>query len=403
MAGESLKAQASRDMIAGVSPSGAESAQSFETKSMEAPLDPPSLATAFFENKIDPPVNPAPLRTNRLATEFGRYRLQSVLGRGGMGEVYLAYDTTLRRNVALKAPRLADDSPVHRDRFFREARSAAALHHPNICPVHDVGEFEGQLYLTMAYIDGEALSAHVRRKGLLPIDDAVDLVSKVARAMQHAHECGLLHRDLKPGNILLTKNREPVVTDFGLAFRFDNETGERLTETGIVVGTPTYMPPEQINSRALGPASDVYSLGVVLYELLTGKVPFEGSFGKLIAQIETAPPEPPSRLQRQIDPALEAICLKALATQPAERFADMAASAQALEDYAETKCKTALADEATAALRRQVRRRVAAVVGIALVSAAAATTAAVLWARRGDREIAPVPEMQLTDAERLFD
>jgi hypothetical protein len=391
-----------RPSSAAVSPS-AESAQSLDTKGFDAPPERQSVATAFFENQQESKPASATERVAALASNFGRYRLQSVLGRGGMGEVYLAYDTTLRRNVALKAPRLVEDSPVHRDRFFREARSAAALHHPNICPLHDVGEFEGQLYLTMAYIDGEALSAHVRRRGLLPIDDAVELVRKVARAMQHAHECGLLHRDLKPGNILLTKKGEPVVTDFGLAFRFDSESGERLTETGIVVGTPTYMPPEQINSRTLGPASDVYSLGVVLYELLTGKLPFEGSFGTLIAQIETAAPEPPSRLQRQIDPALEAICLKALAKQPAGRFADMAAFAQALEDYEETKCKKALADEATAGLRRQVRRRVAAVVSVALVAAAAATTAAVLWARRGDRDIAPVPEMQLTDADRLFD
>ncbi|MCI0375974.1 MAG: serine/threonine protein kinase, partial [Gemmataceae bacterium] len=333
------------------------------------------------------------------ARTFGRYEIQGVLGKGGMGEVYLAYDTVLLRTVALKAPRLAEDAPVQRERFLREARAAAALHHPNICPLHDVGEADGQVFLTMAHIDGAPLSTVIRTQGAMDPDRAVTLIHKVALAMHHAHERGLLHRDLKPGNILLTKSGEPSVTDFGLAFRFDADTSNRLTETGLVVGTPTYMPPEQVNGQALGPTADVYSLGVVMYELLAGKPPFAGTLGKVIAQIESAPPPPLCQLQPSIDPALEAICSKALAKLPAERYPDMAAFAQALDQYAEEKRARLLAEEATRAMRRRVRW----LVGTAVLAVAATVTAAVLLVRRPDRDIAAVPEMHLTDAERLFD
>jgi hypothetical protein len=397
-------------------PAAAESEQNFDTRGPDVPMEPDvpieknSFTTKYFENFPDEKKNEPVYRKQPLAKSFGRYQLQSVLGRGGMGEVYLAYDTVLLRNVALKAPRLADASPAHRERFNREAIAAGALHHPNICPLHDFGDVDGQLYFTMAYVDGEPLSAFLKKNGPLDADHAVRLVHKVALAMHHAHEHGVLHRDLKPGNILLTKKGEPIVTDFGLAFKFDAETSNRLTETGLVVGTPTYMPPEQINGQPLGPTADVYSLGVVFYELLTGKPPFEGSLGKLIAQIENSSPEPPSQVRSlrepqrgELDEELEKICLKAIAKSPSDRFPNMAVFAEALDRYAEEKRARFVADQAIVAMRRKVRRRVAILVSVMALALAATISAAVIWVRQADRDIVPVPEMQPTDADRLFE
>jgi serine/threonine protein kinase len=275
---------------------------------------------------------PAPAPTETQKT-FGRYQLQRLLGQGGMGAVYLAQDTVLHRTVALKLPRFAPDDPDMRVRFLREARSAAVLSHPAICPVFDVGEVDGQPYLTMAYIEGASLAQQLREHGPLPPRAAAMLVRTVARGMQDAHQQSILHRDLKPSNIQMNARGEPVVMDFGLALRYDAPANERLTQHGWVLGTPMYMPPEQIRGEALGPAADVYSLGVVLYELLTGRVPFQGTFGQVLTQVECNPPPALDKLCPGLDPALEAICLKALAKQPEDRFASMHAFAEALDDY----------------------------------------------------------------------
>ena len=270
---------------------------------------------------------------------FGRYQVERLLGRGGMGEVFLAQDTLLHRAVALKIPRLAEGRPDQRERFLGEARAAAGLAHANICPVYDVGEIDGRPYLTMAYINGPSLSVRLKETGPFAAQEAARLVGDIARAMQHAHEQGILHRDLKPANIMLNPAGQPMVMDFGLAFKLDQiDTGERLTEQGLVVGTPAYMPPEQINSQPLGPTADVYSLGMVLYELLTGRVAFQGPLGKVVAQVESTPPPPPSqflpREERMLATTsmLEAICLKALAKKPQDRFASMSELATALTD-----------------------------------------------------------------------
>lgn len=334
---------------------------------------------------------------------FGRYQLIRLLGQGGMGAVHLAHDSLLQREVALKIPRFADDAPIHRERFLREARSAALLTHPNICPVYDVGEIDGQPYLTMAYVEGLSLAERLR-EGPLDPHEAARLVAAVAQAMQHAHEHGILHRDLKPGNVLLNRAGEPVVMDFGLAFRFDADTSERLTEQGLVVGTPAYMPPEQVNGQALGPAADIYGLGVVLYQLLTGKLPFEGPLGKLLAQIESAAPPPPSQHRPGLEPALEAICLRALAKRPADRFQDMAEFAQALDDYLRGKATlTHLA--APTMLFRPPRKRwpMVATVALAVLLLAGAGIAAVLWLRQGEREIAPVAPIVRSDFDRVYE
>jgi serine/threonine protein kinase len=264
---------------------------------------------------------------------LGRYRLERLLGQGGMGAVYQAFDTQLGRMVALKIPFLAGKSAdATRRRFLREAQSAAALSHPNICPVHDIGEIEGVPYLTMAFLDGRSLARHLGGK---PIDvrEAVVLTRKIALALNEAHSKGVIHRDLKPANIMLDGRGEPVVMDFGLARRADSVL--QLTQQGEMMGTPAYMPPEQINGdvATMGPACDVWSLGMMLYEMLTGRLPFTGDLFALLAQITADAPAPPSRYRAGLDPRLDAVCLRAMAKSPADRWPSMKAFAEALNPF----------------------------------------------------------------------
>jgi serine/threonine protein kinase len=272
-----------------------------------------------------------------LPRPFGRYRLLKRLGEGGMGSVYLAEDTALVRRVALKIPLFgpADDAEG-RERFFREARAAATLDHPYLCPVYDVGEIDGQLYLTMAYIEGKSLAESLRGEGLPPRQVAA-LVGKLAVALEAAHAKGVIHRDLKPANVMIKETghrREPVIVDFGLARREDAGEGH-VTRTGQILGTLDYMAPEQIrgDQNAIGPACDIYALGVILYELLTGRRPFIGSGLAVAGQILTQDPLPPSEHRPGIDPRMEAICLKAMAKKIEDRYASMGAMAAALTDF----------------------------------------------------------------------
>jgi hypothetical protein len=280
---------------------------------------------------LSPPPD-LPAIPQQLPAEFGRYRLVKLLGRGGMGAVFLAEDSQLGRTVALKMPRLEGSPPGLIERFRREARIAATFHHPNLCPVYDFGQINGLYYLTMPLLRGEPLSAVLRREGRLAPPRAALLAARLARAVQAAHAAGVLHRDLKPGNVMIDEQGEPVVLDFGLAYR-PATADTRLTVAGGIVGTAAYLPPEQVGGAAdaLGPACDVYGLGAVLYELLTGRPPFEGSVGEILRQVLSQEPEPPSRIVRGLDPVLEGVCLKALAKDPAARFASMDAFAQALE------------------------------------------------------------------------
>src|SRR5262249_52410095 len=278
---------------------------------------------------------PALSATTGLPERIGRYRIERLLGKGGMGCVYLAHDTLIDRPVALKVPHLGlADNPALLERFYREARSAGRLQHPHICPVYDVNESDGVHHLCMAYIEGKPLSAQTGDFARRSPREAAALVRTIALALEEAHRQGVIHRDLKPANIMINRRGEPVVMDFGLAREVRTGPTEQSHE-GTILGTPTYMPPEQARGdvAAMGPGSDIYSLGVILYELLTGEIPFKGAALEVMAMRLRDDPPPPSKLRSDIDPHLEAVCLKALAKEPCRRFLSMAEFAQALDDY----------------------------------------------------------------------
>jgi class 3 adenylate cyclase/predicted Ser/Thr protein kinase len=300
------------------------------TRKTPSPSD-PRLVGPLSTYEIVGPSRPHVL----LPPEFGRYRIDKMLGTGGMGAVYLAQDTQLDRPVALKVPHFpAGPTPQAVERFYQEARAAALLHHPHICPVFDVGSIGEIHYLTMAYIEGQTLAEWLRQSHPLPVRKVVELIQLAARALEEAHLRGVIHRDLKPANIMIDRRGEPVVMDFGLARRLD--LGDlRLTQQGQLMGTPAYMSPEQVNGgvEQTGPASDIYSLGVVLYELLTGRLPFMGPLSAVLAQIAHEEPRPPSQVRADLDRRIDGICRKALAKEPARRFPTMAALADVLTDY----------------------------------------------------------------------
>jgi serine/threonine protein kinase len=277
-----------------------------------------------------------------LPRRFGRYRVLEELGQGAMGTVYLVRDTQLRRHVALKVPHIrSGDADATQDRrvlgrFYREAHAAAILRHPNLCPVYDVGQIKGVPYLTMAYVNGTPLSRYISRDRPLSPRWVAVLVRKLALALQTAHDKGVIHRDLKPSNVMICARSEPMILDFGLAWRLDCcDSNERITKIGMVLGTPAYMSPEQLSGRVeeLGPRCDVYSLGVVLYELLTGRCPFEGPEAVVLGQVLFIEPERPSIHRPDVDPLLEAICQKAMAKRDNERYAKMKEMAADLGMY----------------------------------------------------------------------
>ncbi|MHC4876594.1 MAG: protein kinase domain-containing protein [Planctomycetota bacterium] len=267
-----------------------------------------------------------------LTERFGRYLVLRLLGKGGMGSVYLAHDQELDRRVAIKFPEF-DDRPdvaaVAIERFRREARSMATVQHPNICPIYDVGQHDGRHYLTMAYVDGQSLTAAA---GSLSHDEIMRIVKTTAFALDAAHAAGVVHRDLKPANIMLDTRGEPIVMDFGLASR-DSVSESGITHSGLIIGSPAYMAPEQVEAlhEKVGPRTDVYALGVILYQLLTGRRPFEGKGLSVLGQIASGTrPKPPSGFT-DVNPCLEAICLKAMAYRIEDRYASAAELAAALD------------------------------------------------------------------------
>ncbi|MHC4178529.1 MAG: protein kinase domain-containing protein, partial [Planctomycetota bacterium] len=303
-----------------------------------------------------------------LPRKLGRYQLLEELGRGGMGTVYLAEDTQLDRQVAIKIPHFrtvaqgdSTESPSFVERFYREAQAAAKIRHTNLCPVYDVGEIDGFAYLSMAYVRGKSLAKSIRGKVRFSQPAAAQIVRKLALAVQEAHAHGVVHRDIKPSNVIIAEDGEPILTDFGLARRVEADEA-KLTHCGVIVGTPAYMAPEQVDAdpEAVGPCSDIYSLGVVLYELLTGEVPFRGSLLSVVSQIGKDRPDPPSLRREGLDPRLEAICMKAMAKERADRYQSAQEMATALDRYLQD-----LPEETAHGPRR---RRLAWIAGVAVVA-----------------------------------
>ncbi len=274
---------------------------------------------------------PSPTGEVDLPNPFGRYRIDRRLGAGGMGAVYLAYDTHLDRTVALKVPHRQDaqDAEV-RGRFLREARALAQFHHPNFCPIFDAGEVDGIPYLTMRYIEGRTLSVGQ------PWDqrEAAELARRLAVALAALHAKGIIHRDLKPANVMVEDGGGLILMDFGLARRLEGGIDPTITRANAILGTPSYMSPEQARGKAVDHRSDVYSLGVILYQLLTGRLPFVAdTVLAVLVLIATEDPEPPSTLRPGLDPRLEAICRKSMAKKPDDRHASMEKFAGALAAF----------------------------------------------------------------------
>jgi serine/threonine protein kinase len=269
-----------------------------------------------------------------IGKSIGRYHILEQLGLGGMAIVYKAYDTRLEREVAIKIIRKdAFPAEVHErvlKRFEREAKSLAKMSHANIVKVHDFGDYDGAPYLVMELLTGGTLKAFTGQP--MPYQEAACLLEPIARALAYAHQQGVLHRDVKPANILIAENGEPILTDFGIAKLLENEEGQTLTGTGFGVGTPEYMAPEQGLGKEIDGRADIYGLGIVFYELVTGRKPYlaDTPFAVLLKQVNDPLPRP-KELNPNLISTVENVLLKALAKNPSDRFHSMNEFAQVLE------------------------------------------------------------------------
>jgi serine/threonine-protein kinase len=325
----------------------------------------------------------------------GRYRIEDEIGSGGMSTVYRAFDETLERPVAVKI--LHSDfsrEPRQLERFRREARTVAQLSHPHVVMVIDAGEDEGKPYIVFAHIRGETLKDRIRREGALPIPEAVAYAIEIGRALEAAHEQGLVHRDVKPQNVLIDEEGRAKVTDFGIARGLD---GEQLTAAGRVVGTTDYVSPEQAMGQEVTGQSDVYSLGIVLYEMLTGEVPFKGTSGVSVAMKHVREGLPDVQRRRpEISAALAAVVERATAKELVNRYPSMRELVRDLEEVLayETARSGNATGEATAILnrlpesvsRRRSKRRFAlqALAYVLAAGAVAAGAALLLGDRNSD-------------------
>lgn len=313
--------------------------------SVVSAVDPTSERTATCHIISDP-----------IPQAIARFEILGILGAGAYGRVYKARDPQLGREVAIKVPLPSTlASAADKDRFLREARTAATIRHPNICQIFQVGEEDGRPFIVMGIVPGRSLADVLADlKAPLPTKQIARVAQRIAAALAAAHERGIVHRDLKPGNVMFDRERKDIVVmDFGLA-RGPQLGDARVTQSGVVMGTPAYMCPEQArgDSRAAGPSGDIYSLGVMLYELLTGTRPFVGTATEVFGQILHVDPVPPSQRKADVDPALEAICLKAMAKDPAQRYRSMTEMANALGSVAQLSgaSTAAVADTARAAV-----------------------------------------------------
>ncbi|WP_153555305.1 serine/threonine-protein kinase [Roseimaritima sediminicola] len=274
-------------------------------------------------------------------TLVDRYRVLEVLGTGSMGVVYRALDQRLEREIALKMPDLqGQNRAVFLERFETEARLAAGLSHPSLCPILDfgtcdVGENRQQPYLTMPVLPGPSLAQFVELEGAQTPADVIQLVRRIVEGLQEMHEHGITHRDLKPSNVLLDRRGRPVITDFGLARSDRLSSDVRMTQTAALMGSPAYCSPEQVRGeQTIDARTDLYSLGVLMYELLTGHLPFEGSVGEVLGAVLHLQPPPPTRLRPSLSPAMEALCVELLEKDPAARPASAEELLKRLEDPA---------------------------------------------------------------------
>src|SRR5437762_1859378 len=287
-----------------------------------------------------PPVrgmgSPALLPASASLPQVPGYNVEAELGHGGMGVVYRAWHLRLHRRVALKMLLAGPHAqPAERERFLREAEVVAGLRHPNIVQVYEAGDMDGRSYFTMELVEGGSLAQQIQGVPQ-PVRKAAALVATLADAVHAAHQSGIVHRDLKPANILLTADGTPKVTDFGLARRLQD--GGALTLSGVPMGTPSYMAPEQAQGQrdTAGPATDVYALGAILYELLTGRPPFRAATAaETLQQVISQEPAPPSRLNDKVPRDLETICQKCLHKEPGRRYVSAAALADDLRRFVE--------------------------------------------------------------------
>jgi tetratricopeptide (TPR) repeat protein/predicted Ser/Thr protein kinase len=326
---------------------------------------------------------PAMLQPSASLPQVPGYNVEAELGHGGMGVVYRAWHVRLRRSVALKMLLAgAQAQPAERERFLREAEAVAGLRHANIVQVYEAGDVDGQSYFTMELVEGGNLAQQIQGVPQ-PVRKAAALVATLAGAVHAAHQSGIVHRDLKPANILLTADGTPKVTDFGLARRLQG--GGALTLSGIPMGTPSYMAPEQAQGQmdSAGPAVDVYALGAILYELLTGRPPFRAATAaETLQQVISQEPASPSRLNDKVPRDLEIICLKCLHKEPQRRYSTAAALADDLDRFLQGEAIAARPERAVERWVRQTRRRPAlssacAVVGLLGVALVGGT----LWVR----------------------
>ncbi len=258
---------------------------------------------------------------------LGQFQITRELGRGGMAVVYQAYQPALQRQVALKVlpPSLAQDDFVRR--FHHEAIAAAGLRHPNIVTIYDVGSEDRHNYIVMEFLEGRPLSDVIRSGGSLPLARICKIIEQVAQALDYAHQHGFIHRDIKPSNVMLDQSDHATLTDFGIARAL---TGTHLTQTGTLIGTPEYMSPEQVTGEEIDARTDVYSLSIVAYEMVTGQVPFSGTTASVLYKQANTPPPPLRTHVPGVNPTVENVILRALAKQRDKRYATAGQFAQAL-------------------------------------------------------------------------
>jgi serine/threonine-protein kinase len=296
---------------------------------------PPAQATPapYTPSHTGAGAGPAPSGPALPGTHFGRYEVERHLGRGGMGDVYLVRDTVINRKAALKTIRVdADLDPQHaiemRQRFYREGQTAGQLTHPNIVTVHDLGEALGLSYIVMEYVEGQTL-AQLMKKQRLSVAQIKHVLYHAGTGLDYAHQHGIFHRDVKPDNVMVTKGGVVKVMDFGIA----RITESDLTKTGSVMGTPAYMSPEQVNGEKIDARSDIFSLGVILYELLTGKKPFTGeTIPSIMLAIIRGDWAQPSTVDAKISASWDEILRKAMARDREQRYATAREFAQAIRD-----------------------------------------------------------------------